>query len=129
MNVRSVALAVGTLAIATLAISTRPAAQTPRAITLISLAEIPRIQDIQLSPDGRFVSYMLGRADWKADRILTHIWLQPVSGGPPTQLTAGAAGEALARWSPDSRTLLFLTGGQISVVGTNGGTPRQVTHH
>src|SRR6266851_4676813 len=129
MNVRSVALAVGMLATAILAISAQPAAQAPRAITLISLAEIPRVQDIQLSPDGRFVSYMLARADWKADRLLTHIWLQAVSGGPPTPVTAGAAGEVLARWSPDSRALLFLTGGQISIVAVDGGTPRQVTHH
>jgi dipeptidyl aminopeptidase/acylaminoacyl peptidase len=129
MNVRSAALAVGILAIATLAINARPAAQTPRTMTFVSLAEIPRLQDIQLSTDGRSVSYMLGRADWKANRFLTHIWLQPVSGGPPTQLTNGAAGELLARWSPDSRALLFLSAGQISVVAADGGTSRQVTHH
>jgi dipeptidyl aminopeptidase/acylaminoacyl peptidase len=129
MNVRRAGLALGMLAIAALALSARPDAQARRPMTLVSLAEIPRVQDIQLSPDGRFVSYMLARADWTANRQITHVWRQAVTGGSPLQLTTGEAGESLARWSPDSRTLLFLTGGQICLVAADGGAPRQLTHH
>src|SRR3954466_10871059 len=74
----------------------------PPAMSLVELAEIPRIVDAQLSPDGRSVSYMLQRADWKANRLVPHLWRQPVGGGAPVQLTAGEAGEANGRWSPDS---------------------------
>ena len=98
-------------------------------MTLISLAEIPRVQDVQLSPDGRTVSYMLARADWKAGVLLAHIWLQPVAGGKPTQLTSGESGELLARWSPDSRTLLYVSRGQIWLIAADGGAPRQLTRH
>jgi dipeptidyl aminopeptidase/acylaminoacyl peptidase len=129
MNVRRVRLAAGTLAIAALALSARPAAQARRPMTLVGLAEIPRVLDIQLSPDGQFVSYMLARADWKANRQITHVWRQAVKGGSPLQLTTGEASESLARWSPDSRMLLFLTDGQIYLVAAAGGTPRQLTHH
>ncbi len=99
----------------------------------IGLAEIPRVQDVQLSPDGHAVSYMLARADWKANRMLPHIWRQAVAGGPPVQITNGETGESLARWSPDGQTLLFLgrgsVGQQIFLVSAAGGTPRQLTRH
>lgn len=59
---------VGLLAVAALLQNVSTGAQTARPMTLVNLAEIPRVQDVQLSPDGRFVSYMLARADWKANR-------------------------------------------------------------
>jgi dipeptidyl aminopeptidase/acylaminoacyl peptidase len=104
-------------------------AQGPKPLTLIGLAEIPRVQDVQLSPDGRFVTYMIARADWKAGRLVSHIWRQAVAGGAPTQLTSGESGEFLARWSPDSRTLLYLSRGQIWLTPAEGGTPKQLTRH
>ena len=72
---------------------------------------------------------MLARADWKASLLVAHIWRQPVAGGPPTQLTSGESGELLARWSPDSRTLLYLSRGQIWLIPAEGGAPRQLTRH
>ena len=109
------------------------AQQPPRPLTLIELAGIPRIVDSQLSPDGRFVSYMLQRADWKANRQVPHIWRQAIAGGAPAQLTSGDAGEANARWSPDSRTLLYIAaaenGAQIFLIPAEGGAPRQLSHH
>ena len=59
---------------------------------------------------------MLARADWKTGLLVAHIWRQSVAGGPPTQLTSGESGELLARWSPDSRTLLYLSRGQIWLI-------------
>jgi dipeptidyl aminopeptidase/acylaminoacyl peptidase len=129
MNARHVSLVMGTLAIAVLTLGVRSSAQGPRPLTLISLAEIPRVLDVQLSPDGRFVSYALARADWKTSLQLTHIWRQPVAGGPPMQLTSGESGELLARWSPDSRSLLYLSRGQIWLIAGDGATPRQLTKH
>src|SRR5882724_11125086 len=103
-----VGLVVVAFAVATMTLMAQPIAQGPRPLTLISLAEIPRLQDVQISPDGRFVSYMLSRADWKSGLMLAHIWLQPIGGGAPTELTSGESGELLGRWSPDGRTVLFL---------------------
>src|SRR5262245_33199439 len=129
MKLGSASVVIGTLAIATLTLGARPAAQGPRPLTLVSLAEIPRVQDPQLSPDGRFVSYMLARADWKSGFQTTHIWRQPTTGGPPVQLTAGDSSEPLARWSPDGRSLLYLSRGQIWLMAADGGSPRQLTRH
>ena len=129
MKAGRIGFVVGTMAIAMLTLGTHSRAQVPKPLTLISLAEIPRITDVQLSPDGRFVSYTLGRADWKAGRSVSHIWRQATAGGAPTQLTSGESGEVLARWSPDSRTLFYLSRGQVWVIAAEGGTPKQLTRH
>jgi dipeptidyl aminopeptidase/acylaminoacyl peptidase len=119
----------GTLAVTILWLGARSVAQGPRPLTLVGLAEIPRVQDVQLSPDGRAVSYMVARANWKISAPVPHIWRQSTAGGPPTQLTDGESGELLARWSPDSRSLLYLSRGQVWLIAGDGGTPRQLTHH
>jgi len=113
---------------ATVAVSVPAGAQTPKPMTLLDITSIPRIQDAQLSPDGRFVSYMLARVDWKADAYVPHIWRQAVAGGAPTELTNGD-GESLARWSPDSTTLVYWSKGQLFLIPAAGGTSRQLTHH
>ena len=111
-----------------------PAAQAtkppkpPKPMSLVDLIGIPRVIDPQLSPDGRFVSYMLQREDWKADQPVAHIWRQAVAGGPPVQLTSGA-GEFRACWSPDSQTIVYWTGGQLSLMSAAGGAAKPLTHH
>ncbi len=108
---------------------------TPRPLSIVDLAGLPRIIDPQLSPDARFVLYMLNRADWKANRQVPHIWRQGVGGGTPAQMTTGEAGEANARWSPDGRSILFLTRGkdgpetQIDLLPAGGGEAKELTHH
>ena len=59
MKAGRISFVMGTFAIAMLTLGAHTVAQGPRPLTLISLAEIPRVQDVQLSPDGRSVSYTL----------------------------------------------------------------------
>ncbi len=133
MPLRRIGFAIGLLTIAASGFAVHAAAQTPRPMTLVNLAEIPRVQDAQLSSDGRFVSYQLARADWKANRQVTHLFRQALSGGPAVQLTSGDSGESTARWSPDGRTLLYLARGdsglQIFLMPSEGGASRQLTRH
>ena len=106
-----------------------------RPMSIVDLAELPRILDPQLSPDGRFVVYMLNRADWRANRQVPHIWRQAIAGGAPTQMTNGDVGENTARWSPDGQSILFLTRGkdaplvQIFLMPAAGGEAKQLTRH
>lgn len=133
MLLRRFGTMIGLLAIAALPHGVVSQAQGRRPMSLVNLAELPRLQDVQLSPDGRFISYQLARADWKANRLVAHLFRQPVSGGTALQLTQGDAGESTARWSPDGRTLLFLSRGesglQVFLVSADGGPPRQLTRH
>lgn len=105
-------------------------AQKRRPMTLIDLAELPRVIGPQISPDGRTVAYFLSGADWKAGRLVFHLWRQDVAGGAPTQLTFTEGGDIpVARWSPDGKTLLFLREGQISLLPADGGESRVLTRH
>jgi len=108
-------------------------AQTRRPMTLVDIAELPRVLIPQLSPDGRTLVYMQSRADWKAGRPVWHIWRQDVGGGPPTQLTFSEGGDIPApgsmQWSPDGTTILFLRDGQIFLLAPGGGEPRALTRH
>jgi len=122
------------VALVVVAIDVSAHAQTRRPMTLVDLAQIPRIVDPQLSPDGRSVAYTLQRADWKANRQVPHIWRQAITGGLPIQVTGGEAGELSARWSPDGKSILCLTrrgdtDTQIYLFPADGGEARALTRH
>src|SRR6185295_799485 len=105
-------------------------AQTPPGMSLVQLAELPRILDPQLSPDGRSVAYMLSAPDWTANRPTYHLWRQDV-GSAPVALTSGGGSETqfTIRWSPDGSSILFGRAGQLMLIPAAGGTPRAVTKH
>src|SRR5437867_2327743 len=86
-----------------------PRAQTKRPMTLIDIAELPRIILPQLAPDGRTLICLQSQADWKIGRPVWHLWRQAVGGAAPTQLTFTPAGDIpiQPRWSPDGQTILF----------------------
>ncbi|HKF68288.1 MAG TPA: S9 family peptidase, partial [Vicinamibacterales bacterium] len=106
----------------------------PQPITLVQLAELPRLIDPQLSPDGKSVAYMLATADWAAGRQVFHLWRQSIAGGAPVPLTPGTTGDApgSTRWSPDSSSILFARAGQLMLLSVNGAAsnePHAVTKH
>jgi len=99
-------------------------------MSLVDIAELPRAIDPQLSPDGRFVTYALSHADWKAGRAIFQLWRQRIGGGAPQQLTFTDGGDQpVVRWSPDGKTLLFARDGQFMLMPADGGEPRALTKH
>ena len=107
------------------------AASTPKPMSLVDLAGLPRILGAQLSPDGRAVVYTLSNTDWKLGRLVYHLWRQDLAGGAPTQLTFSEGGDVpfVMRWSPDSKTILFMRDGQVWLIAADGGEPRALTSH
>jgi len=102
-----------------------------RPITFEDLMKIHRISDPQVSPDGRWVAYVQGDVDFEANKIVRHIWLIPAAGGEAHQLTRGDASDTRPRWSPDGKSVAFISsrGGksQVWIIPVTGGEARQVT--
>ena len=73
------------------------------------LLAIKTVADVQLSPDGRQVAYVLNEIDVRRDALCATIWVADVATGP-----AGQAGQA----GPDAgRPRPFTRGPQRDVVG------------
>jgi len=103
--------------------------------TADDLVRLQRVADPQLSPDGRYVIFVLRATDMAADRGLTHLWLiDRAELNPPARLLAwNAANDSSPRWAPDSRAIYFLStrsgSSQVWRLSLAGKVPAQVTDY
>src|SRR5256885_462571 len=104
-----------------------------RAMTIEDYLALPSVGDPQLSPDGKWVAYTVTHYSLKENRGTTRIWLADVASGTSRQLTAGPGSDRQPRWSPDGRTLAFVStresGAQLWLLsmGGAGGEARRVS--
>ena len=103
-------------------------------MTAEDLRELRFVGDPQLSPDGSQVAYVVNRVD--ADdpaRYRSQIMLVQFDGSCSARsLTSGRYRDSAPRWSPDGRSLAFLSDregerSQLFVMSLEGGDPRQLT--
>src|SRR5271169_3470679 len=99
--------------------------QAKHIITYEDLAKVQRIADPQLSPDGKWIAYEVTVVDLAANKKVSHIWVVSAEGGEPRQLTRGDGSDTRPRWSPDGKSLAFIStrGGssQVWILPLNGG--------
>jgi len=102
-----------------------------RAITIDDYLALKSVGNPQLSPDGKWVAYTVTEQSLKDNRGITRIWLADVASGAVRQLTAGPGSDRQPRWSPDGRTVAFVStrenGAQLWVLPIAGGEARRVT--
>ena len=111
-----------------------------RTLTIDDLLSVTWIDDPQVSPDGARAVYVRKVADPETDSYRSHLWIVPLDGGAARQFSAGNHQDSLPRWSPDGRSIAFLSdraaaGGepgakkpkQIYVISADGGEARAVT--
>lgn len=104
---------------------------TPRPVQPEDLLALKNIGDLDISPDGSRVAYTLIEIDAEADDYRSTIWVVP-TGGEPAQFTRGPKRDTAPRWSPDGRSLAFLSNRdgdkpQLYVMAAAGGEPRRLT--
>ena len=100
--------------------------------TVETMLKIARIGDPALSPNGRMVAFTVQTPDVIKNTRPQQIYVVPVDGGTPRQLTQDGTMNERPRWSPDSRQIFFSSnrGGnqQIWVMDADGTHSRQITH-
>src|SRR6185436_11807803 len=93
---------------------------------------LPQLSDPRVSPDGKWVAYVLSTVDSAKDKRNSDVWMVSWDGKESVQLTNSPDGESSPRWSPDGRYLSFLSSrtgkhSQVWLMDRRGGEARKVT--
>jgi dipeptidyl aminopeptidase/acylaminoacyl peptidase len=106
-------------------------AQAKRPMEVEDLFRLKRVSDPQISPDGKWVAYVVSVVDKPSNKSNTDIWIIPSGGGEARRLTDSPKHDRHPRWSPDGKQILFESnrGGsyQIYVQDANGTEAKQLT--
>jgi len=68
-----------------------------------------RPSDVQVSPDGALIAFVVRPVSRTSERWESAIWVVPFSEGEPRQFTSGLWQDECPRWSPDGSRLAFLS--------------------
>ena len=74
-----------------------------------ALLKIQRIQEPQLSPDGKMVAFTVQTVDLAQNAKPKHIYTVLVNGGAPRQITTQGTDNERPQWSPDSARIAFIS--------------------
>ncbi len=96
-----------------------------------ALMKLARVSDPQVSPDGKMVAFTVQTVDLVANKKPKNIYVVPFGGGEPVRITNAGAVNERPRWSPDSKSIAFLSdrngSSQIWLMAPDGADARQVT--
>jgi dipeptidyl aminopeptidase/acylaminoacyl peptidase len=85
-----------------------------------------------ISPDGAQAVVGVSPATAPADSMIGHLWMLDIKAKKFRQFTNSTKSESQPKWSPDSKTLAYVTGrsgsAQVWAIGMDGGEGMQLTH-
>ena len=127
--------------LASLVVVSRAVAQT-RGITPEDYYAFEVVSDPHFSPDGASIAFVVTTVDQKQNRRRSTIWIVPADGShDAAPLTRAPQSSNSPRWSPDGRTIAFLSArpapgetgsdtpkNQIWLLPLGGGEPRRLTN-
>src|SRR5882672_12259218 len=129
--VSRLAIFLAVLVLTPFALAQQPA-PSPRPITVDDYFRIREVHEPQLSPDAQSVAYTVKTAILKTDKNEERIWMVPRSGGDAIALTAEGVSSSHPRWSPDGKSIAFLSERndrqtQVWLLGLRGGEAQRLT--
>ena len=100
-------------------------------MTIDDLLAVKAVSDPQVSPDGKLVVYVMSELDRSTEKSNSDLYLIPVAGGEPKRLTTSSGPDNHPRWSPDGKTISFVStrsgSAQVWLLPIDGGEARQLT--
>src|SRR5262245_44017954 len=104
----------------------------PHVPTIDDLLNIDSVGGARISPNGKWVAYLVTHTDFKQDAFVTHLWIVEPASGRKVQLTRGDKSTGDPIWSPDSAWLAFTRSragdkNQIFTIAPDGGESVQLT--
>jgi dipeptidyl aminopeptidase/acylaminoacyl peptidase len=109
----------------------RPLPAQRRAIAFEDFIALKGVSDPQLSPDGKWVAYTVATPSLQENRGISRVWVAEVATGRSRQLTGGPGSDRQPRWSPDAKTLAFIStregGSQVWLLPSGGGDARKLS--
>lgn len=120
------------LLIASLLVCVFPASSAKAPFDFDAMMKVLRIDDAQLSPDGKLVAFTVETVDLPNNAKPSAVYVVPFdASAPPKKLTAEGKSNSRPRWSPDGKRLFFLSdrknGSQIWSMNPDGTDQRQLT--
>jgi dipeptidyl aminopeptidase/acylaminoacyl peptidase len=96
------------------------------------MARLGRLGDFDVSRDGKWVVYAVGRADVDENKVTSALWLLPVDrSAPARKLTAGSKKDREPCFSPDGKRIVFVSdregAPQLYLLDLAGGEPQKLT--
>lgn len=125
-----------TLVVLILFFSYISAAQTKHPFTFQDMMKLKRVEEPEVSPDGKWVLFAAVNVDLAANTKTPHIWIVPVAGGQEKEIIANQDADR-PRWAPDGKHFAFVStkngGSQIWIADFDDATGRvtdvhQLTH-
>src|SRR2546423_15219205 len=102
-----------------------------RRFTIDELLKVRRVSDPQVSPKGDLVAFTVTDVDKAANKGTTQIYVVPLAGGEPRQLTNDEHSSSSPRWSPDGEKLAFISArdgeDQIWTIDVSSGALKKIT--
>ena len=96
-----------------------------------AMMKLQRIDDPQLSPDGKTVSFTVQSVDLAQNTKPTQIYTVGTENGAPQMITHDGGTNNRPRWTPDGKRLYFVSdrsnGSQIWSMEPNGADAKQIT--
>jgi dipeptidyl aminopeptidase/acylaminoacyl peptidase len=104
----------------------------PRAITIEDIVATKDVLNVQLSPDGESILFVVKEAVLDKNENKLTLFMISASGGAPIKVS-DEKGISQIKWSPDGRFITYVSakGGspQVWRMRPDGSAPEEVTHH
>lgn len=99
-----------------MAAATEVPTATPEPTQPVVAAESPTPEPASPTPVQTATAPVIGGADMIAFLRNNDVWIMPITGGDPQQMTIDRAAKSNLQWLPDGKTLLYTTGTSVRTV-------------